>query len=182
MTNRPTPASNLKIVYYLLLVVVAAWLLPACTQERQPCLTPKIASLNLHFVHFAIDTAIANNTTQDTALPSAVFGALTGGTTVKELIYRTPTAYTTLSLSSTTDSCQWIFKADSALTDYDTLNFYYRRQLKFLSNACGYTNFYTLDSVHVTKNKGIDSIILTNNSVTNDVNTRQLKIYMHPDF
>ena len=98
------------------------------------------------------------------------------------MIYRTPTAYTTLSLSSTTDSCQWIFKADSALTDYDTLNFYYRRQLKFLSNACGYTNFYTLDSVHVTKNKGIDSIILTNNSVTNDVNTRQLKIYMHPDF
>jgi hypothetical protein len=181
MTNLPTIMRAVKAWQYMVLLAVAVWLLPACTQERQPCLTPKTASLNLHFVHFPVDTAINNNSTQDTALPSAIFGAITGGT-VQEFIYRAPSAYFTISLSSTADSCSWIFKADSALATYDTLNFYYRRQLKFLSNACGYTNFYTIDSVHTTKSTGIDSVIITNPSVTNDVNTRQLKIYMHPDF
>lgn len=181
MTNKPAIGFIERSWPYILLLGMIVWLLPSCTQERQPCLTPKTASLNLHFVHFPVDTAINNNSTQDTALPSAIFGAVTGGN-VKEFIYRTPSAYFTISLSSTADSCTWIFKADSAFTTYDTLNFYYRRQLKFLSNACGYTNFYTIDSVHTTNSTGIDSVIITNPSVTNDVNTRQLKIYMHPDF
>lgn len=162
------------------LLALTICLFAACTQERQPCLTPKIASLNLHFVHFTADTAIASNNTQDTALPSAVFIALTsgGGSGVK---YIAPSAYFTLSLSSVSDSCAWLFGADSTITDYDTLQFYYQRKLQFLSNACGYTYFYALDSVHTSHNH-VDSVLITNPSVTNDVNTKQLKIYMHPLF
>lgn len=163
-------------------MAIIAMLLAACTQERQPCLTPKIASLNMRFVHFTADTAINNfNNAQDSALPRAQFIAMTGsGLEGKQ--YIAPTAYITLSLSPVADSCQWMVRADTVSTrPFDTMTFYYQRQLTFLSNACGFTNFYGIDSVKTT-HSGIDSVIITSRSVTNDVNTKQLKIYMHPDF
>lgn len=179
MTNRCSRYRPGQLLLLLLCTIVA---ISSCTQERQPCLTPKIASLNLRFVHFAIDTAITNNSFQDTALPSAVFAPLTGST-INEVRYTTPSAYFTISLSPVSDSCTWLFQADTNATVQDTLQFYYKRKLQFLSNACGYSNFYTIDSVHASKSSGvIDSVIITNNSVTNDVNTRQLKIYIHPAF
>lgn len=164
------------------MAALAILLLAACTQERQPCLTPKIASLNMRFVHFANDTAVNNfNNALDTALPMAQLVAITG-TGLDGKQYTAPAANFTIQLSPVADSCQWMVRADTISTrPYDTMTFYYQRQLTFLSNACGFTNFYALDSVHTT-HSSIDSVILLNRSVTNDVNTRQLKIYMHPDF
>ena len=154
-----------------------------CTQEREPCLTPKIASLNIECVHFPTDTA---TTTIDTLLPAAGFGAVTDSGT-RYVIY-SPSSNFTISLSSRVDSCRWLFSTDSAgftTQQFDTLDFYYQRKLQFLSNACGYTYFYVLNSVKLLKNAGlsaIDSVLITNASVTNDVNVKQLKIFIHPDF
>ncbi|MBC7552510.1 MAG: hypothetical protein H7257_00875 [Taibaiella sp.] len=164
-------------------VIRAVWVMIAflplfsCTAERQPCLTPKTASLNIKCVHFSTDTA---TTTVDTALPMAVFGALTAKGT-QSVIYKGASSAFTISLSPVADSCQWLVTTDSLNFPFDTLGFYYERKLKFLSNACGYTYFYALTSVTTTHNN-IDSVIITNPSVTNDVNTKQLKIYIHPSF
>jgi hypothetical protein len=70
---------------------------------------------------------------------------------------------------------------------FDTLTFYYSRKLQFLSNACGYTDFYNIDSLHYTNLakdslSNIDSIQNTNRRVTNNVNTKHLKIYIHRNF
>ena len=181
MTNCMKSARSTAVLLGCM-AIVFTWLAASCTQERQPCLTPKIASLNIRFVHFTSDTATANfNNAQDTGLPHAQFVAMTGSG-LEGRQYTVPTAFFTISLSPVADSCQWMVRADTVSTrPYDTMTFYYQRQVTFLSNACGFTNFYSLDSVHTT-HSSIDSVILTNRSVTNDVNTRQLKIYMHPAF
>lgn len=152
----------------------------ACTQERQPCLTPKIASLRLRFVHFTSDSLAAAHITSDTGLPKAIFVAVTGGGN-KGLIATAPTTTFTISLSSVTDSCQWLFQADTTVTDPDMLTFYYQRKLQFLSNACGYAYFYSLDSVHNTQNN-VDSVKITNSGVTNDVNTTHLSIFFKRNY
>ncbi len=158
----------------IIALIMVAW--AGCTTERQPCLTPKTASLNLVCMHLPTDTATLFI---DTAIPSAVFIALTK---TKEVgtIFPLQSNFT-LSLSPDTTFCQWRFTTDSTNTKYDTLSFYYQRNLQFLSNACGYAYFYTLDSVRTT-HLIIDSLLITNTSVTNNVNTQHLQVYIHPDF
>ena len=154
------------------LCVAVLFYMAACTQERQPCLTPKIASLNIQCVHYH-DTA---TTTKDTALPRAILGSITDSG-IQLTLYKSPSAYFTISLSPRADSCQWLVTTDSLTNAFDTVSFYYTRKLQFLSNACGYTYFYSLNSLRTTHNN-IDSILITNASVTNTVNTRQLKIFI----
>lgn len=158
------------------------WLGISCTQSRQPCLTPKNATLIIESIHLPTDTSTV---AADTGLPGAVFIPLVPG---KDTLYGTtyPLQSTfSISLSPDSNRCRWIFTTDSLVHgyqyNYDTLTFFYQRNLKFLSNACGFTYFYTLDSVYTTHHI-IDSLHLLNPSVTNDVNTKHLQIYIHPDF
>ncbi len=174
MTN-PKPGMQVSFGSWLLAGVVACFAFWGCTQERQPCLTPKTASLNMEFVHYATDSA---TTTIDTALPMAIFGAITAPDTVKYTLYKSPSANFTISLSPDADSCSWLVFTDSFYVRPDTISFKYQRKLQFLSNACGFTYFYSLSSVQTT-HKSIDSVLITNPSVTNNANaTKQLKIYV----
>lgn len=71
-------------------------------------------------------------------------------------------------LNPRSDSMRYRFMADtSRKAAADTLTFYYTSSVHFISNDCGYTNYYQLDSVHTTKNV-VDSIALVNNAVTNN--------------
>jgi hypothetical protein len=160
----------------LLALCCVSWV--ACTQQRQPCLTPKIASLIMETIHFKSDTSTVF---VDTALPSAVFIPLTNVAAYK-ITYPLASSFT-LSLSPDSNACQWRFTTDTlnAVAYYDTLTFYYQRKLQFLSNACGYTDFYSIDSVHTTHNI-VDSLHVINTSVTNNVNTKHLQVYIRHDF
>ncbi len=85
-----------------------------------------------------------------------------------------------LSLSPLADSAIWYFAADtSAGSPLDTLTFRYERQRQFISNACGYAYYFSLKNVLTTHNI-IDSITITNASVTNNVNTSHLQVFIHP--
>ncbi len=55
----------------------------------------------------------------------------------------------------------------SQVNTADTVTFYYTSSVHFISNSCGYTNYYNLDSVHSTKNV-LDSISVVNPAVTNN--------------
>jgi hypothetical protein len=165
-----------RYVLFLFLGLLATLLTGSCTQERQPCLVPKTASLNIECVHFATDSA---TTPVDTLLPMAIFGAATNSG-FHGFIY-TPNSSFILSLAPDSGVCQWLMTTDSFYVVPDTLTFFYQKQLKFISNACGYTDFFSLDSVHSTHNS-IDSIIILNRSVTNDPKVKQLNIYIHPDY
>jgi hypothetical protein len=160
----------------LLACCVTAWL--SCTQTRQPCLTPKTAGLNVECVHLVTDTSTVP---VDTVLQAAVFIALTDSAKV-EVIDSLYNSLFTLSLSPVASSCKYMIATDTLSSSlYDTLTFFYQRNLQFLSNACGYTYFYYLDSVH-TSHFNIDSVIIANASVTNNVNTEHVKIYIHPHY
>ena len=165
----------------LLALCVMGWM--ACTQQRQPCLTPKTASLIIETIHKQTDTSTVF---VDSALPHAVFIAFTNDPNALPGRDYSLGSLFAISLSPDSSVCQWAFTADSlsaALNpgQFDTLTFYYRRNLQFLSNACGYTYFYSLDSAHTT-HKIIDSLHIINTSVTNNVNTKHLQVYIHPDF
>lgn len=166
---------------FYILVLLCSMLWCACTQERQECFTPKVAILNTECMHRTSDTSTVY---VDTALPQSVLVALTDSGT-QYFIYRNQTAFFTLSLSSISDSCKWGFTTDTTLSSgFDTLTFYYQRQLQFISNACGYAYFYQLSSIRVSPGAipMIDTVVITDNAVTNNVNTRHVQIYIHPDF
>lgn len=158
-------------IRYITLAVLTLSLFSSCTQERQPCITPKYASLLLNSVRRTTTGSIV-----DTPMPAAVFGAVTDSGT-KGIIFPRSATFS-LSLSPVSDSCRWIFAPDTTVgTQLDTILLKYTRQLEFISNACGYTYFYGLTSVTSTK-RNIDSIIITNTSVTNNVNNSHLQVFI----
>jgi hypothetical protein len=147
----------------------------ACSQQRQPCLDPVTASLIVSSVHFKSDTS---KIPVDSSLPSAVFYPVTVLPNDTNL-YSSSSAFI-LSLSPDTGFCQWLFSPtrNGAL---DTISFYYQRRLEFLSNACGFIYFYNLDSVRTT-HKAIDSADILNATVNNNVNTKHVQIFIHPNY
>ena len=161
--------------YFLFILFVFSGLWVACTQTRDPCLTPKIASLNIEMMHLPIvgDTAFV-----DTALPAALFRPLSVSVNNPYTIYPQQADFT-ISLSPDSNVCQWVFATDTPAYQFDTLTFRYQRNLQFISNACGFTYFYTLDTV-LTTHVNIDSLHIINPSVTNNVNTKHVQIFIHP--
>ena len=82
-------------------------------------------------------------------------------------------------LNPNADSMRYRLVLDtSQVAQADTVTFYYTSSVHFISNSCGYTNYYNLDSVHSTKNF-LDSIALVNPAVTNDqtAQARHILIY-----
>ena len=165
-----------KYLPFIAFVLCGLWV--ACTQTRDPCLTPKIASLNIEMIRLVSDTSTAFI---DTALPAAIFIPLTKNGINTGTIYPQQSNFT-ISLSPDDTVCKWLFTTDS-LYSFDTLTFYYQRNLQFISNACGFTYFYSIDTILVTHDISapviIDSFHIKNTSVTNNVNTKHLQIYIH---
>ncbi len=165
MTNR--------IRYSLLLNVVFWGLSFSCTQERQPCLTPKTAILKMKSVKRSSDGKVL-----DTAFNAAVFFPMSP--LVSTGTYFAKASGFTLSLSPLSDTCRWRFAPDTAAgIVFDTLTFVYERQLTFVSNACGYSHFFDLDTVFST-NHTVDSASVLNRSVTNNVNTNHVQVFIRP--
>ncbi len=170
MTNR-----SLLLCFILLCVFFVS-----CTQTSNPCLSPTNAQLKMHSLHFTTDTSTIP---ADTILPSAVLVATNTKGQSEAYFYPATTSLSAF-LSTTSDSTNWLITADTSKVNtlgYDTLSFYYQRQLHFISNACGYTYFFNLTNVKTTKHN-IDSVIIENTSVTTNANTENLKIYFKPDF
>lgn len=157
----------------LLAVIVLMVAASACTQERLPCLTPKTASLKVRAVRKVNDTAVI-----DTSMPATIWVAIADSKNAWYLY--TGSSSFTLSLSPVRDTAMWLLVSDTvASAPIDTVIFRYDRQLQFLSNACGYTYYYNINSVSTT-NHIIDSFLITDRSVTSNVNTSHLKVYIHP--
>lgn len=174
MQRCPTPErSGTSLIIYSLFAFFPLFF-TACKQERQPCLTPKTAILNVETMHIPSPGAAP----VDTAGPHPVLLAVTA--TGEQGGYYTQVATFTLSLSPDADTCVWLYATDTASAVLpDTITFRYQRNLQFLSNACGYAYFYYLKTVQTTTHN-IDSVRITDANVTNNVNTKHLRIYIHP--
>lgn len=170
----------IKPGYKLLLAVISACALAqaACDTERDPCLEPVTVALTMHTYRRA-DTG---TTIIDTSFANALFAPLDSEKVVYQVksvpVYR-------ITLSPVADSCRWYLQPDSAQRrKRDTLTFFYRRRLQFLSNACGYTYYYSVDSVRSTVRAfadtvhAIDSVRLANGDVNGKADVTHLKIYI----
>jgi len=111
--------------YFPFIAFVFCGLLVACTQTRNPCLTPKIASFNIETMHLLTDTSTVF---ADTALPAAVFIPLAKVDSNVGTIYPQQSKFT-ISLSPDTNFCRWVFTTDSFQNAFDTFTFYYQRNL-----------------------------------------------------
>jgi len=158
----------------LLFAFVASCVLAACekVEERDPCLQPRTVTLKAGAFRRAADTGTA---VVDTAIPLAIFIPMGGATALAF----TDAARWTVPLSPQADSCRYVLQVDTAggLGALDTLTFRYSRRTQFLSNACGYTYFFTLDTVVATTNS-LDSVRLTTTpDVTNEADAEHIRIY-----
>ena len=162
----------IKGLLFLLATVFAVMLMQSCSkEERDPCLQPRTTVLRARTIRHA-DTGTA---TPDTLLPNPQLRPLTGGLVQYYFGGLKKQRLFTFSLSNITDSSRWVLRADSAVAVEDTLTFYYQRQLHFLSNSCGYTNFYNLQGVTTTRHS-IDSAKITRPDITTDANVENLLI------
>jgi hypothetical protein len=153
-----------------ILLALAAW---SCKKEtRDPCEQPRTTVVRVHtYRHADTGTAVI-----DTLLPNPILVPLTGGTTLYYYGGVKRISTFALTLSNVADSSRWMIWPDSANSTRDTVTIYYSRQPRFLSNACGYTNFYNLQRV-VTTQHALDSIIIARGDVTTDANVEHLKFY-----
>jgi hypothetical protein len=164
----------IKPAYILLLLLAAGMLLLAsCETDRDPCLLPRTSLFRANAYTRGTDTATA---VRDSFLPSPVFTALTAYTPDNSFIQLSSRNKFAFQLSDLNDVCQWVLQPDTLSPVRDTLTFYYRRQLSFLSNACGYTYFYNIDSVTTSRN-AIDSVQLGSRDVTSNASVENLRIY-----
>ena len=154
--------------------ILFALVVTSCTQQRSPCYEPKIVSVAIGTYRMSDTVAV------DSVLENPDFFCL--DTPLSQLIVA-GNKFTAL-LSPFVDSTRWRLIPD-LLTDstdgtpiemYDTITFYHTKQLNFISNACGYAYYFTLDGVKTTYNS-IDSIVIINNSVDNNASTQHVKIF-----
>lgn len=161
----------------LLLILVLSAAFVACKQDRDPCLEPRTVSTRILF-----QKAIESDTgviVGDSALPNAIVGVpdspgrLVIGDRGKRL------TLLEIVLSPLADSTSIYIIPDSSKIgkfDIDTVTFYYKRRLAFISTPCGYTYHYFLNSLRTT-NYNIDSAIITSPDVNDNRNLRHVKIY-----
>lgn len=160
------------------LAAVLALSFHACKKEseeedRDPCLQPRTTVLQARTMRRADSgTAVI-----DTLLPFPLARPLSN--LQQQYVYGgvRRIGRFSLSLDQRADSCRWSLQPDTAVgTLIDTMTFHYKRQLRFLSNACGYTTFYNIRRVSTTTH-AIDSIVLQSPSITTDVSVENLRIY-----
>ena len=149
------------------------FLLAACRKEseRSPCLETKDAALRVKV------SQIVDTNTVDSSLGSPVLIPVGGTGTLR---YSNPTTTLQLFLSPQADSCRYVFFTDSTSTLADTLFYNYTRQLRYISDACGYGTTFTLTSARATSTF-IDSVLIRNAEVSTNVNSpAHVQMYLRP--
>jgi hypothetical protein len=178
--------------YIPILLFIVCVVASSCTQQKQPCVEPILVSLRFSVLSTHWDSALARRVTFDTLLPNGELTPIGAQNNIP--YYFGTTAQFSLFLDPNKDSCKWYLSqmgGDSIREIIDTITFFYTRKLQFLSNACGYTYYYNLTTIPGTPNlrnnviqnytdtlHKIDSIIIENAGVTNNVNLEHLQIYI----
>jgi hypothetical protein len=145
----------------------------ACSkQERDPCLQPRQVLMRAHAYRHA-DTGSA---ILDTLLPAPVLIPLSGQPVQYYYLSTPRSAQLSFTLSGVADSSRWVIRPDTASRLADTFTVFYDRQLRFLSNACGYTYFFSLKQILYTQH-ALDSAVIAHGDVTTDANVEHLKFY-----
>lgn len=178
-----------KTILKYLLPLCSFWLLALSCKKEQACHIPTDITAKVTFGLKDIRDSIINtdsvviDTTfvffRDTLLPLPALSTYEYDTnfTIQGL-----RGISTLPFSLDPDkaSISYIMFPNYELTSArDTLTVYYKSNLFFISNDCGFTYNYEIDSA-VTTNNLIDSIHVAEKLVTTDGSKRHIKLYFFP--
>lgn len=169
---------------YILAVALVALVFIACEPGEPQCYEPNNVSCNLNILrkHIDSDTDTVQGriviTNKASYLDSFVITArafLLNDTTNPIVI--SIENYNTFSvlLNPDTNHIRYKLQFDTTKDNFDTLNIFYHSNLHFISNSCGYTYYFGIDSVQSTYNF-LDSIYISNNAVTNSASDRHISL------
>ena len=156
--------------HFKLILIVSITLLIYGCNKSSTCLTPKVVALRGGFYYR--DTV---NTFKDSVQVNA---NLYFGTSLNYFINIKNTSKYFLSLAQNADSVTLYFQSDSTSTEPETIDsllLHYTREPHFISTACGYETFFNITNISYSTNI-IDTIIINQSAVNNDVNKENLKI------
>jgi hypothetical protein len=153
---------------FIALAVIALVAVMACSDETKVCDQASATDMRIRFKR---DSA---GITRDTTMPAVTLYALN-----MDSIYRKQAVQSVfLSLSPVADSSRFYLKVDSLPgTQPDTLTFRYSRRPHFVSPGCGFSTFFTLDTVISTRHT-IQSFIINQSEITSTLNdTAHITLY-----
>lgn len=166
----------------ILYLFICLCLMASCNPDTQECYVPKSVTVQVGFV--IIDTVIGKDSllrdsiyvrTADTALNYPSLLSIGVDSVIKfQGAFRV--SQLPVMLNPATPSISYRFQPDSTQAAYDTLRFYYTPKYHFISNACGYTYYYNIDSVSTTKHL-LDASAVKNREVTESAQNRHVEFY-----
>jgi hypothetical protein len=149
-------------VYLIVLVVVSA----ACSQQA-PCLKNSTVAARVKY-RTTVDTLTRDSVLAQSflAYPALSAQAASFGVSSAGALLNSSNVNTTL-----------LFSTDSNATLQDTIVVYHKKQLNFVSKACGYNYFFSIDSINYTTNI-LKSISLRDSLVTDDNSKINMWFYL----
>lgn len=174
----------------LYICAITAISIAGCESDEPQCYEPQQVTANIRFEIDKDTTVVIDSSNpnvppipkdtiyiRDTALNFPIATSLVGGT--KDYSTQSDRYNLYLFLNPDTNFISYKIQVDSAMTDnmLDTLTLYYRPSLHFISNACGYTYYYAIDSVHCSKHV-FDTAYVSEQSVTSEAS----KVNVHLGF
>lgn len=178
-------AGNRKYKTGICLLFAFFFFLPACEKEKPDCFEPNlvltrvafIAKDSLH-VDSVIDSVYVDTTIvryRDTFFKSPALISIDMPKNV--MVYGNQyNNYIGAPLNPDSGSIRYALLYDTTSTLSDTLTYFYHSSIHFISNTCGFTHFFHIDSIHATRHQ-IDSVQLAIRDVSDKAADRHIKLY-----
>jgi len=147
---------------FILFAMCIGWSFISSCSQNSVCLEPQALSMRGGF--YTKDTA---NNNQDTLLINANLRFGVGYSFYQQIKNSSKFSFP---LSQDNDTIEAIFQSDSAsvaANTIDTMQLIYRRELYFISVACGYQTRFTLQTAFST-NHIIDSVLIAIPDISNE--------------
>lgn len=169
----------------LLMILCFISFFSACEKEGPDCLQPNQVLLRVSFKAKAIDRldtlidSVLVDTTiiryKDTFFNSPIMISIDMPQNV--ISFGSPNSnFLGIPLNPDSNRISYALQYDTTKNEFDTLTYFYHSSVHFISNACGFTHYYQLDSLQTTHHL-IDSTVISQREVTDKASDRHINLY-----
>lgn len=170
-----------QYLYIIFSLIATHCLLQSCRKEEPLCYQPTsvlgsigFSSRSIRTVDTLIDSVIIDTTivtVRDSPMAALKLRTLDVATGF-EFFAEPLTNSVQFMLNPDSDRTRFALYYDSTSTVVDTLTFFHRSNPVFISNDCGFTHFFEVDSIQYTSDI-IDSLAINKRSITFDNSNNQ---------
>lgn len=141
----------------------------SCSQDANTCLQPIDAALRVGAYKYA------DASHKDSLLPNPLVKVI--GDSIKIWVQNQKNSSKfALTLNPKADSTKYSIQIDATNVSTDTIVLYYSRSLHFVSVACGYTYYFTINKI-ATTHHDLDSIAINNVSINENATIEHVKLF-----